>query len=149
MAHIHFVATELHRKRIIQMGEHPKRVFCFGAPGLDNLKRLTFLNRKEFEESINNDLDMPNALQVLWKLVRDQKANGKLKTIKIMDEVFGLDLLKTKKISIPSEIKKLVKERETARKNKNWDLSDKLRDKINKLGYTIDDTKEGSIVKKK
>jgi len=75
---------------------------------------------KEFEEAIEDDLNMPRALQVLWKLVRDKKAQGKIKTIKKMDEVFGLDLLKVEKIKIPEEVKKLVKEREDSRKKKDF-----------------------------
>ena len=43
---------------------------------------------------------------------------------------------------------KLVKEREDARKNKEWEKSDSLRDKIKKLGYQVNDTPEGSVVKK-
>ena len=65
-----------------------------------------------------------------------------------MDEVFGLDLLKKEKQIIPEEILKLVKEREQARKNKNFKLSDELREKINKKGWQIDDTSDGMKVKK-
>lgn len=53
---------------------------------------------KEFEDAIEDDLNMPKALQVLWKLVRDEKAVGKIQTIKKIDEVLGLDLLKKKKL---------------------------------------------------
>jgi len=100
-----------------------------------------------FEKAINDDLNMPEALQVLWKLVRDEKAEGKIKTIKEMDKVLGLDLLKKEKVSVPKEVEKLVKEREAARKEKDWKKSDKLRDKIKKLGYSVADTSEGSVVK--
>jgi cysteinyl-tRNA synthetase len=103
---------------------------------------------KEFKEAINDDLNLPEALQVLWKLVRDKNAKGKLETIKEMDKVFGLDLLKKEKIKTPKEVKELVKEREKARKEKDWKKSDKLRDKINKLGYSLNDTKEGVVIKR-
>ncbi len=103
---------------------------------------------EKFEKAINNDLDMPRALSVLWKLVRDKKAKGKLRTIKEMDKVLGLDLLKKEKVSISKEIKKLVKEREKARKNKNWKEADRLREEIKKRGFWIDDTKEGSKLRK-
>jgi len=104
---------------------------------------------KEFQKAINDNMNIPEALQVLWKLVRDEKAIGKINTIKEMDKVFGLNLLKTKKVKIPEQIKKLVKQRETARKNKNWKKADDLREKINKEGYIIEDGKKGVIVKKK
>jgi len=114
----------------------------------DNQLNKSYL--KEFEKVMNDDLNTPKALQVLWKLIKDAKAKGKINTIKEMDKVFGLKLLeKKKKTSIPTEIKKLVEERNQARKNKNWKLADKIRDKVNKLGYTISDTGEGSEVNKK
>ena len=47
MSSIHFPATKRYADRIIQMGERPDKVFCFGAPGLDNICRLKLLNRKE------------------------------------------------------------------------------------------------------
>ena len=95
---------------------------------------------KEFEKAINNDLDMPNALQVLWKLVRDEKAKGKLGTIKKMDEVLGLDLLKKEEIEIPDKVKELVKKRNKLRNKKDWKKADELKNKAIKKGYTIIDT---------
>jgi cysteinyl-tRNA synthetase len=91
---------------------------------------------------------MPKALQILWALIRDKKAVGKINTIKKIDEVFGLDLLKKEKISIPKEIQELVKEREQARTDKDYAKSDKLRDKIKSLGYQISDTENGAKVSK-
>ncbi len=98
----------------------------------------------EFEKAMNNDLDMPAALAVLWKLARDDKAKGKLKTIKKIDEVFGLDLLKKEKLKIPVKVKELVEKREKARKEKDWKKADELREKIKKLGFWVNDTDEGA-----
>jgi len=103
---------------------------------------------KEFEAVINNDLDMPGALQILWRLIRDEKAKGKLETIKKIDKVLGLDLLKKEKLDIPKKIEKLVRERHNARKRNDWEKADELREKIKKLGYVINDTEERGIVKK-
>jgi len=104
---------------------------------------------KRFTERINDDLDMPGALAVLWELVRDQDANGKYTTIKKMDEVFGLDLLKAEEEpEAPEEIKKLAEEREKAREEKDWAKSDELRDKIAEKGWKINDTKEGWSLEK-
>jgi UDP-N-acetylglucosamine 2-epimerase (non-hydrolysing)/GDP/UDP-N,N'-diacetylbacillosamine 2-epimerase (hydrolysing) len=47
MSHIHFTSTEAYRQRVIQMGEDPRRVFCYGAPGLDHIARMDFLSRNE------------------------------------------------------------------------------------------------------
>ncbi|MCK5043602.1 cysteine--tRNA ligase [Candidatus Pacearchaeota archaeon] len=115
---------------------------------ISNDKKINEKYLKAFDSAINDDLNMPVALQILWKLVRDEKAKGKINTIKKMDEVFGLDLLKKEKIEISKELGKLIRERETARKNKDWDEADKIREKINKLGYSLKDTKAGTRVEK-
>jgi cysteinyl-tRNA synthetase len=103
---------------------------------------------KEFEKAMDDDLNTGKALQVLWEMLRDEKASGKYQTIKKMDEVFGLKLLEKEKLEVPSEIKKLVNEREKARENKEWKKSDELRQKIKKLGWWVDDTSEGPKIKK-
>jgi len=101
----------------------------------------------EFEKAINDDLDMPNALAVLWEMLRDEKAEGKLNTIKEMDKVLGLDLLKKEEIKISKEILELVNEREKARQEKDWKKADKMRDMIKKKGYSLEDAPEGPKVK--
>jgi UDP-hydrolysing UDP-N-acetyl-D-glucosamine 2-epimerase len=50
MSHIHFATTRLYASRIIQMGESPENVFCFGAPGLDNIFKLPLINREDLSE---------------------------------------------------------------------------------------------------
>jgi cysteinyl-tRNA synthetase len=102
----------------------------------------------EFEEAMNDDLNTPKALQALWKLIRDEKANGKYQAIKKMDEVFGLKLLEREKIEISSEIKKILDEREKARAEKNWKRADELRNKINKLGFIVNDKPDGYEIKR-
>ena len=111
-------------------------------------KKINEKYLQEFEKAINNDLDMPNALQVLWKLIRDKNAKGKFQTIKKMDEVFGLNLLEKGKVKVPDEVKKLVEEREIYRGEKNWKKADSLREKIKKLGFEILDGKSGVGVKR-
>jgi cysteinyl-tRNA synthetase len=118
---------------------------------ISELKDDKKINKKylnEFEKAINDDLDMPKAISILWNLLRDKNAEGKIGTIKKMDEIFCLDLLKKEDLEIPIEIKRLVDEREKARKEKNWKKSDELRDKIKELGWQINDTNEGSKLKK-
>lgn len=106
---------------------------------------------KDFEKAVNDDMNMPLALQVLQGLVKDEKISGKSKivVIKRIDEVLGLDLLKKEKSSVPAEVKKLASEREKARKDNDWDKADKLRDKISKLGFVVGDTKDGSTIEAK
>ena len=103
---------------------------------------------QEFENAMEDDLNTPKALQALWKLIRDEKAQGKINAIKEMDKVFSLNLLKKEKIKIPKQIQELAEQREEAREDKNYKLSDGLRKKINQLGYNISDTKEGQKINK-
>lgn len=56
MSHLHFTSTEEYRKRVIQLGESPERVFNVGAIGVENIKKESFLSKKELEESLNFEL---------------------------------------------------------------------------------------------
>ncbi len=97
---------------------------------------------KEFREAVEDDLDMPKALQAVWALLRDETAVGKIQAIKRMDEVLGLRLLEKEKIKIPEHVKLMAKERWQAKQSKNFKLADELRDKINKLGFAVNDKAE-------
>ena len=55
MSHIHFASAEKYKRRIIQMGEKPENVFCYGAPGIDNIFKLNLLNR----DSLCEDQNLP------------------------------------------------------------------------------------------
>jgi cysteinyl-tRNA synthetase len=98
---------------------------------------------KEFKKAMDDDLNTPKALAVLWNLVRDEKAKGKLKTIEQIDSVFNLNLLKKEEVSLSKEIKELIEKREEARKKKDFKSADQIRDKIKSLGYSLEDTPEG------
>lgn len=52
MSHLHFVAAEEYRRRVIQLGEHPERVFMVGGLGVDNIKRMALLGREELEAAL-------------------------------------------------------------------------------------------------
>ena len=106
-----------------------------------------------FHEAINDDLNMPLAMGVVWEVIREEKKSKKYaELIEKFDEVLGLDLKNyqnyQKEIEIPENIKELIEKRNQARKEKNWEESDKIRDEIQKLGYNIKDTKEGIKIEK-
>lgn len=118
---------------------------------------------KEYEERflayINDDMNMPGAMSVVWEIARNAKKSAKFANLLLkFDEVLGLDMKNAEKYlvkfkqndseELPAEIKKLVEERKNARAEKNWAKSDEIRDKIISLGYSIKDTKDGIIVKK-
>jgi len=62
MSHLHFTATQEYRDRVIQLGEHPSRVFNVGGLGIDNIKKLKLLSKEEFEKSIDFRLNRKNIL---------------------------------------------------------------------------------------
>ncbi len=109
---------------------------------------------KEYKEKflgfVNDDLNIPRALALMWKMIKDKKLSDKEKYSLLLDfdKVFGLGLNKIKKIKIPQKIKELVKKREEFRKKQDWKKADKIREEIKKLGYKIEDTKEGPKISK-
>lgn len=118
---------------------------------------------KEYEERflayINDDMNMPGAMSVVWEIARNAKKSIKFADLLLkFDKVLGLDMKNTENYllefkheeseELPKEIKVLVEERKQARAEKNWAKSDEIRDRIISLGYSIKDTKDGIIVKK-
>jgi len=105
--------------------------------------------KEEFVKRISDDFNTPQALALLPKIFKSNLSpKDKLATVLDFDKVFGLDLNKVKKIKIPAEIKKLVKEREAARSLKDFSKSDDIREQINKMGWEIEDTPDGPVIKK-
>lgn len=72
MASLHFAATEAYRKRILQMGELPERVFNFGAPGLDQIHGAPLMTRRQVEEELGISLQKPVALVTYHPVTRDR-----------------------------------------------------------------------------
>ena len=106
---------------------------------------------ERFLEAINDDLNMPVAMSVVWDIIKNPVKSKKLQNLLLkFDEVLGLDLKNYQKQEnvLPEEIVSLVKERNEARSNKNWTESDRIRDILIEKGYTVKDSKEGTIVEK-
>lgn len=105
---------------------------------------------QRFLDSANNDLGIPQAVAVMWELIKSDLPSGiKSATLLKMDEVMGLGLEKFvgKSLEIPENVQNLLKERENARKSGDFKKSDKLRHEIKKLGFEIEDTQKGSKIK--
>ena len=73
MSHLHFTATESYRKRVIQLGEQPSRVFFTGTPGLDNINELELLDRENFENAIDFNLGESKNILVTFHPVTLEK----------------------------------------------------------------------------
>ena len=108
---------------------------------------------EEFHKAINDDLNMPLAMSVVWDVIKYPKKSIKFaELLKKFDGVMALSIdkeIKKKDYEIPEEIIKIAKEREKARKNKDWAKSDELRDLISKKGFLIKDSQNGYKIEKK
>ncbi|MFH1253380.1 MAG: cysteine--tRNA ligase [Candidatus Uhrbacteria bacterium] len=107
---------------------------------------------KRFLEAIEDDLNTPQALAVMWEMVGDPTVENSAKATTLLefDKIFGLKLEEYigKKVEIPAEVDALVSLRQIAREKKDWTESDRLRDEIAKLGFVVEDAKDGIKVKK-
>ncbi len=134
---------------------------------LRNKKRIKEVNlfstsayASVFEEAMKDDFNTPNAIALLFELINksnsllDKNQLGKkeakeiLDFLKKIDRIFNVIFELKSKTKIPEKIFSLVKERENFRKIGQWKKADELRKKIKELGYWVEDTKEGSKIKK-
>lgn len=107
---------------------------------------------QKFLDTINNDLNTPEALAIMWNLVKsDYPSSARAASLLKFDKILGLDIIKYlgKKEKIPAAVQKLLKERAAVRAAKNWQKSDELRKKIERLGYLIEDSLEGQKIFKR
>ena len=106
-----------------------------------------------FKEKMDNDLDTPGAISVFFSWMKDiskEIKNGKITKVKLGSawaflSIFNLifDFINEEKLSVPKEIKIIFDERRVAREEKNWTLSDDLREKLFNLGWNVEDTEKG------
>ena len=112
--------------------------------------------KSKFLDAINDDLNMPLAMSIVWEIARNEKKANKLAELLLdFDKVLGLDLENSEKylkkqndLELPDEIIELLERRKKAREEKNWALSDEIRDSLKEKGYMVKDTKEGMTVEK-
>lgn len=109
----------------------------------------------EFLKNINDDLNTAEALAVVWNVIGDEKINvyEKKKLILKFDKFLGLKLdelpSKKEEEKIPQNILDLAKDRDIARKEKDFKKADMLREEISKLGFEIKDAENKTIIVKK
>ena len=108
---------------------------------------------QRFLKAINNDLNMPEALGIVWELVRsDYPSSAKAESLLKFDNVLGLDLFQSqvgsRKLQVPQNVMEMVREREELRRQKRYHLADQLRNKIKKMGYNAIDKGKGTEIKK-
>ena len=98
MSHIHFTATKEYSKRVIQLGEVPNKVFNVGGAGIENIKRLKFLTKEEFEEKINFKLNIKNILVTFHPVTLENKTSKKhfQEILNSLDELKDTNIIFTK-----------------------------------------------------
>jgi cysteinyl-tRNA synthetase len=119
--------------------------------------------REKFRKAIFDDLNTPEALAVMWSLIKDDTVSpeDKRQTLLDFDRVLGIGFLpplyRTENAErllvvpledLPGDIEALVKEREAARKAGEWGKADELREAVRTAGYIVEDTKDGPAVRK-
>lgn len=110
----------------------------------------------KFLETINDDLNMPAAMGLVWEIIRNAEKSKQYADLLLkFDRVLGLDLENSKKyleegqkLELPDDIAELLEQRKQARTEKNWALSDQIRDTLREKGYIVKDTKDGMSVEK-
>lgn len=109
-----------------------------------------------FDEAVNDDLNIPLALGVLWTALKEPKSKAVYEFALYADNVLGLMLeqstdqkAQVQEQEIPQEIEELAQQRLQAKKSKNYALADELREQINSKGYVIVDTPQGYKITKK
>lgn len=90
MSHLHFTATNEYKNRVIQLGEHPSRVFNVGGMGIENIKRLKLLSKDEFEKSIEFKLNSKNIL-VTFHPVTLENSTAKEQFQQLLDAIDELE----------------------------------------------------------
>ena len=98
---------------------------------------------ERFLEAVNDDLNIPKALDVVWRVLEefDFDSKRKAKLLEKFDSVLGLGIkeMKSEDVELPGELKELLKQRERLRKEKKYAEADLLREKIRNLGYNVED----------
>lgn len=98
MSHLHFTATEEYRNRVIQLGEHPSRVFNVGGMGIENIKRLKLLTKEEFENSIDFKLNKKNILVTFHPVTLENSTAQEQfqELLEVIDELKDTNIIFTK-----------------------------------------------------
>ena len=117
--------------------------------------------QKKFHSAINDDLDTPRAVALMWEVVKDASLSpaDKVATLREIDSVLDIglndelddvvrELGVVKEEDLPTDIQEMLEKRDIARATNNWEESDRVREALNLRGYTIEDTPNGQKISK-
>jgi cysteinyl-tRNA synthetase len=141
-----------------------KEVYIDTEHLFDDDERTKIRNNKyflDFAIAVNDDINMPQALAITWEVAKSSSLSKEEKAILIseFDQILGLNIFSERHnipeneyidhSEIPLEVKELIDKRTKARNNKEFLKADKLRLSIEKLGYELEDTADGPVLKAK
>ncbi|MFC1801963.1 cysteine--tRNA ligase [Patescibacteria group bacterium] len=124
----------------------------------DDFGKINEVYKKEFTDALENDFNTPEALAVLYKVLKSKMSDeDKLATTLDFDEVLGLKINENRKKSqqlseeikiedLPIEVQDLIKQREGVRAGKDWKRSDEIRDKVLDMGYKLMDNENKTLI---
>lgn len=131
------------------------RLAASAAGKHNNFKKMLYATKRKFAEAMNDDFNTPLALAHLFALSKKTNqfidkdkvalklADEIIDTFKELGAIFGILEKEVEVGEIPEEIEELLKEREEARKKKNWNRADEIRNIIQDMGYALEDTSQG------
>jgi cysteinyl-tRNA synthetase len=132
------------KKKVIELKNNPSEV--------KGDESRVALYQSQFLDAINDDLNLPVALALMWTMLKDNElgAKEKLELMAEFDQVFGfmVDDWKEETLELTEDIKELVRQREEARKGKDFNESDRIRDELKAKGIILEDTPQGVRWKK-
>ncbi len=155
---LHFSAKSMQaaKSAVTKLRNTYSRLSGINFPGDDTVKDVVAEARKKFVDSMNDDLNTPNAIAAVFELLNKVEsliqdntlsrasAQSVLAFMRETDKIFGVIADESIERELTEAEIKLIKEREQARKNKNWQRADELRSELLKTGVMIEDTTQGT-----
>lgn len=150
-----FAALEAARSARANLSSRIEQLFEDGAVllPLSELSAKAVIQREHFAAQIEKDLNTPRALASMWSVVKSNELDPseKLTLLDDYDRILGIGLSSVKpkeEIGLDEQAEKLIKEREEARRSKDFALADEIRDRLKEMGIDITDTATGTKWKK-
>lgn len=123
--------------------------------GVEKVEKNTIEERRtKFKEAINDDLNMPVAMSIVWEIAKyPVKSKQWYQLLKEFDTILSIDIdkqqeSKEEKIELTDEIQDILRKRQEAREKKDYQTSDELRDLLKEKGYLVKDAKEGQKIER-
>ncbi len=120
-----------------------------GNINIDENSRIRNTYIRSFRDSLEDDLNLPQALSTIWDSLRPPvPSQHQLSLLHVFNHVLGLGLSNLHEVPIPPEISEMARQIDAARKNRDYVESDNLRKKVESRGYIVQNSAAGTLVKK-